>query len=705
MRDAHEPEHAAGPGGEAEPSLDGDPDGTGRRDRPDPPRHRTPSPADALEVDPEDDPADVLGGLAGFGDVRGITDLSGLLDVAGPDFLEQVADEVDAADGPALEDLADAVEGATDLDDDADDDPDDDVRGGPAHPPIFGADRGAARAGTAVAGFRRLATSIADAVLALNPETAPAGTRAARLARLADLTPEGTGQAAEVLADALTALDAVDDTVLPVPDAVDLEILRVWVAGLQWDLMDAPAAHDPLRHVPARLLPAPWDDDALPAGSPLDTGALETVAGLLRTAQGRLADLAPRLEHARDATGLSVPAVDAALARVRRLRASLPDDVAALTAPVGDEVDALAPGLSGALGSATAALDVHEQWLLAVRRSADADPRIGARRYAARLWYLLDVELDPDALLVRAESDLLGVEEELAELAGLLGAPTGPEGVRDLLRSVAADDGRPPAGVLADVAREVVALDLVSVDGVVGGLAGARCPLAGADERSVPDTPAPGAVGGALRDVVAAHSGGPGPPAPGRARGPGRAADGDPARRAERAVRRGLGGRRREPAHPVRRRDAGPARPAPGRPPRPAAAPGRPLRRRRPHARPPPARGRGGGAARRARPPEPARGAGGDGVDARAPGRRQRRVRRRPPRRRRPVPAGRRPPGRRHPRRPRRRPRPRAGAAAAPRAPAGPAGGVLGPALSRRGARPDAAHPGPVRSGARPRTG
>ena len=513
MRDAHEPEHAAGPGGEAEPSPDDVPGGTGERP-PDRvresggPRHRTPSPADAVDVDPEDDPADVLGGLAGFGDVRGLTDLSGLLDVAGPDFLEQVADEVDAGEGAddGVDDLdpaaLDDLDDLDDLEDAADD--------GSAHPPIFGADRGAARAGNAVAGFRRLATSIADAVLALSPQTAPAGTRAARVARLADLTPDGTAQAAGVLADALTALDAVDDTVLPAAAAVDLALLRIWVAGLQWDLMDAPAAHDPLRHVPVRLLPAPWDDDALPSGSPLDTGALDTLAGLLRTAQGRLADLAPRLEHARDATGLSGPAVDAALARVRRLRAALPDDVAALVAPVGDEVDALAPGLSGALGSALAALDVHEQWLLAVRRSADADPRIGARRYGARLWYLLDVELDPDALLVRAESDLLGVEEELAELAGLLGASTGPDGVRDLLRSVAADDGRPPGGVLADVAREVVALDLVTVEGVVGGLAGARCPLAGADERSLPDTPSPDAVGGALRDVVAAHCGVPG---------------------------------------------------------------------------------------------------------------------------------------------------------------------------------------------------
>ncbi|WP_088313333.1 DUF885 family protein [Kineosporia sp. R_H_3] len=470
MRDAQDPEHAPGTGGDTG-AFGADPART----------PRLPDPADAVDVDPEDDPGDPVEPA----DAE-LTTVVAARDTTGHDHDDLAADR--AAD---LDDL-----GLDDLDGTGDDDP----------AAIFGG--GPARAGDATAGFRRLAARIADAVLALTPESAPGGTRAARTAHLADLTPEGAAHADGVLADALAALDAVDDTVLDVADVVDLEILRVWVAGRQWELMDAPAGHDALLHVPARVLPAAGDVHDLPAGSPLDTGALDTVVGVLRCAHGRLEDLPERLAHARRTlTGLSAPVVDAALDRTRRLHDALPGQLEALVAPLED-ADAYAPGLTAALRTAVDALDEHARWLRAVRPSADADPRIGAQRYGARLWYGLDAELTPEALLVRAESDLLGVEEELAELAGLLGAPPGPDGVRDLLRSVSADGGPPPAVVLDEVAGELRALGLVTVPDRLE--APARCPFDGHDESGTPDTPALEAVGGALRQVVAAHCGVPG---------------------------------------------------------------------------------------------------------------------------------------------------------------------------------------------------
>jgi len=370
------------------------------------------------------------------------------------------------------------------------------------------------------AGFRRLATRICDAVLDLVPEDAPAGSRASRAGRLRDLSAEGVEHAEAVLADALAALDAVDDTVLEPGDVVDLEILRVWVAGRQWDLMDRRHEHDPLAHIPDRLLPVTAE------GPAVDTGAVDTAVGLLRCAVGRLEALPTHLAQSQAVLhDLSRPAVDAAILRVRRLSENLWSGMDALLAPLGG-VEAAAPAVPGvhdAVVDATYALEEHRAWLESVRPAADTDPRLGAQRYAARLWYDLDVELDPDALLVRAESDLLAVEEELAELAGLLGAAAGGDGVRDLLRDVARDPGDPApnagvaharaAAALAEVERDVRGLDLVTVpDGVVpdGLVPAGRCPLADGLDVPLPDTPPVTAVGGALRRVAAAHAAVPG---------------------------------------------------------------------------------------------------------------------------------------------------------------------------------------------------
>src|SRR5207245_1401924 len=67
----------------------------------------------------------------------------------------------------------------------------------------------------------------------------------------------------------------------------------------------------------------------------------------------------------------------------------------------------------------------------------------GEHAYAARLWYALDTAIGPDALLDRAESDLMAVEEDIAEVAGrlapLLGVQAGSEHrVRAVLDALAA---------------------------------------------------------------------------------------------------------------------------------------------------------------------------------------------------------------------------------------------------------------------------
>ena len=73
------------------------------------------------------------------------------------------------------------------------------------------------------------------------------------------------------------------------------------------------------------------------------------------------------------------------------------------------------------------------------------DPRLGERAFAARLWYALDTETDPDALLTRAESDLMAIEEEIADVAARIGPRLGlgtgrpaTDMVRDVLDALAA---------------------------------------------------------------------------------------------------------------------------------------------------------------------------------------------------------------------------------------------------------------------------
>ncbi len=512
MRDAHEPEHLARPGdvsASSGPSPDQGP-GPGSGSDGESDETRDDGSNGVSDDTGPDEPVGRLEDVDRFAELDALEQLDELSELEEQARLDELASvgEVGPLAGTAAADLPTGADGSGG----ADDDPDE-----PA--PICGAV--GAQGTAAVDGFHRLAARIAEAVLALVPEEAPAGTRAARSGRLADLGPEGVEHAEEVLADALTALDAVDDTVLDVGDGVDLEILRVWVAGRQWELMERRYGHDPLVHVPARVVPRALPD--LPAGGALDTGALDTVVGLLRCAGGRLDALPERLATGRRILAAGTPSgrfagvtVDAALARTRRLAGSLAADVATLAGPL-DDADALVPGVADALARALRALEEHARWLAAVRPGADADPRLGVQRYGARLWYDLDVELDPEALLVRAESDLLAIEEELAELAGLLGAAPGPHGVRDLLRAVAADgsdvtdaaQARARAeAALAEVAAEVRGLDLVTVP--AGAPTGGRCAVDGRREGALPDTPSVTAVGGALRRVVAAHVGVPG---------------------------------------------------------------------------------------------------------------------------------------------------------------------------------------------------
>src|SRR3954464_12411503 len=108
---------------------------------------------------------------------------------------------------------------------------------------LFG-DRAAARR------FRRVADGVIDALLESAPETATQLGDHRFDDRLADLSVDGVATRADLLQDALQALDGVDDDGLTADDRVDREILRTSVAAELWRV-EGLREHEP--HHPAHL--------------------------------------------------------------------------------------------------------------------------------------------------------------------------------------------------------------------------------------------------------------------------------------------------------------------------------------------------------------------------------------------------------------------------------------------------------------------
>jgi len=276
--------------------------------------------------------------------------------------------------------------------------------------------------------FRRTAHAALDVLLEHDPAGATALGDHRFDDRLADWSPEAVDAQLRDLSDATGALDDLDDTALDPEDAVDLELLRTRLTARQWTLAEL-AEH---RRDPRLTLPG----DAIYPLVARDTGDPDERA---RALAARLVAVPAALEQAR---GLLGP-----MPRVHVETAALQADGA--VALLGDPVEALlerAPGRRGevdaARNEAARALRQHAAWLRDRADDAHADPRLGAQAFAARLWYALDTETSPDALLDRAESDLMAVEDQLADLAARLAPRLGvtadpPDRVRAVLDALA----------------------------------------------------------------------------------------------------------------------------------------------------------------------------------------------------------------------------------------------------------------------------
>jgi uncharacterized protein (DUF885 family) len=289
------------------------------------------------------------------------------------------------------------------------------------------------RADDAETTFAALAERIVDEVLARDPVAATWLGEHRYDGRLPDLSQESVDETLIVVDQALSAVDQIDDVALGTVSAVDLEILRTALTGQRFALGTLrPHTWDPLLANPGTAIHLLLSREFAPLEERLESVAsrLDAVPESLAVARETLEEM-PRV-HLETAIGqfegtqaMLGPALEGELDGVPTMRSRV--------APARD--------------AAAAAIDAHLGWLRDRLDSglATGDPRLGAEKYAAKLWTTLDAHLTPDDVLHRAESDLARIEGDIARAAAAyLGEEVPPPDdagalVRRALDAVAAD--------------------------------------------------------------------------------------------------------------------------------------------------------------------------------------------------------------------------------------------------------------------------
>ncbi|MBW4704891.1 MULTISPECIES: DUF885 domain-containing protein [unclassified Micromonospora] len=306
--------------------------------------------------------------------------------------------------------------------------------------------------------FVPLAERIVEAVLESRPGVATSSGDHRYDDRLPDLSAGAVAADQAMLREAADALAEVDTDSLDVEEQVDHALLSALVDRELFELSEIRAFEwDPLVHNPGPLLHALLARPYAPVEERLAhlAGRLTAVPDALATARTTLRDM-PRV-HAETAVGQFVGT--AALIR---------DEVPLLLAQ--------APTLAGTVGpaatAAIAALDEFVGWLragLAAETGPGRDPRLGRRRWEARLWHTLDTELGAAEVQRRAWANLDRVTAEIrAAAVELVGGPADDETVRRALDLLAAE--HPDDHSIVDLASVTLdeAVDFVRAHDLVG---------------------------------------------------------------------------------------------------------------------------------------------------------------------------------------------------------------------------------------------
>lgn len=274
-----------------------------------------------------------------------------------------------------------------------------------------------------------LAERIVDALLESRPGLATSTGDHRYDDRLPDLSATAAVADQAMLREAADALSELDPDALGVEERVDHALLTSFVdqALFEWTEIRA-HEWDPLVHNPGPLLHALAARPYAPVEERLTSlaGRLAAVPDALATARATLRDM-PRI-HAETAVGQFTGT--AALIR---------DEVPALLA----QAPALHDRVEPAAIAAIAALEEFVAWLrtgLAADAGPGRDPRLGRRRWEARLWHTLDTELGAAEIQRRAWANLDRVTEEIrAAAVELVGGPADDETVRRALDMLAAE--------------------------------------------------------------------------------------------------------------------------------------------------------------------------------------------------------------------------------------------------------------------------
>ncbi|MFG3697400.1 DUF885 domain-containing protein [Micromonospora sp. NPDC047620] len=277
--------------------------------------------------------------------------------------------------------------------------------------------------------FVPLAERIVDALLESRPGLATSTGDHRYDDRLPDLSATAAAADQAMLREAADALSELDPDALGVEERVDHALLTSFVDRELFEWTEIRAHEwDPLVHNPGPLLHALAARPYAPVEERLTSlaGRLAAVPDALATARATLRDM-PRV-HAETAVGQFTGT--AALIR---------DEVPALLA----QAPALHDRVEPAAISAIAALEEFVAWLR-VGLESDAgpgrDPRLGRRRWEARLWHTLDTELGAAEIQRRAWANLDRVTEEICAAAvELVGGPADDETVRRALDMLAAE--------------------------------------------------------------------------------------------------------------------------------------------------------------------------------------------------------------------------------------------------------------------------
>ncbi|MEV6690142.1 DUF885 domain-containing protein [Micromonospora sp. NPDC051196] len=307
--------------------------------------------------------------------------------------------------------------------------------------------------------FGVVAERVVEALLISRPGLASAAGDHRFDDRLPDLSADAVAGDRAMLVDAASVLCEIDADALDVEERVDHALLATLVDRCLFELTEI-REHEwnPLVHNPGPLLHGLLSRPYAPAEQRLTAlaGRLAAVPDALATARATLRDL-PRI-HA-----------EAALGQFTGTAALIRDEVPALLDQAPALLDRVEPAATGAI----AALEEFVAWLragLAADPGPGRDPRLGRRRWEARLWYALDTELSAAEIQRRAWANLDRVGAEIrAAAVELVGGPADDETVRRALDLLAAEhpDNHTIvdlASITMDEATDFVrARDLVSV--------------------------------------------------------------------------------------------------------------------------------------------------------------------------------------------------------------------------------------------------